>query len=227
MHRDVKPGNIMLVKDTKTIKVADFGICRIENSDITQSTQVGNVLGTPHYMSPEQVLGQKVDSRSDLFSAGVVLYELLTGALPFEGETLVTVALKITREDPVPIDRLRPDLPLSLRRIVDRALRKQPEKRFQSGDELAKALAGVARELAEAGQVQEQGRIVPLRVRWALIMALVVAVTMSSITAAFIYQKQYRAMMDQVTGYGASLARFMATPERGPPADGGLGGDGS
>jgi serine/threonine-protein kinase len=82
VHRDVKPGNIMMLNDTNTVKVADFGICRIDNSDVTQATQVGNVLGTPNYMSPEQVLGEKVDSRSDLFSAGVVLYQLLTGHLP-------------------------------------------------------------------------------------------------------------------------------------------------
>ena len=92
VHRDVKPGNIMMLKDTVTIKVADFGICRIDNSDATQATQVGNVLGTPNFMSPEQVLGEKVDSRSDLFSAGVVLYQLLTGHLPFDGETLIRVS---------------------------------------------------------------------------------------------------------------------------------------
>ncbi len=83
VHRDVKPGNIMRVPDSNTIKVADFGICRIDGSeatDATQQTQIGNVLGTPHYMSPEQVIGEKVDSRSDLFSAGVVLYQLLDRA---------------------------------------------------------------------------------------------------------------------------------------------------
>ncbi len=101
VHRDIKPGNIMLVRDTNTVKVADFGICRIDDSDATQATQVGNVLGTPHYMSPEQVVGEKVDSRSDLFSVGVVLYQLLTGTLPFEGDTLISVAYKITKTDPV------------------------------------------------------------------------------------------------------------------------------
>jgi serine/threonine protein kinase len=79
VHRDVKPGNIMMLNDTNTVKVADFGICRIDNSDVTQATQVGNVLGTPNYMSPEQVLGEKVDSRSDLFSAGVVCISCWVG----------------------------------------------------------------------------------------------------------------------------------------------------
>jgi tRNA A-37 threonylcarbamoyl transferase component Bud32/HAMP domain-containing protein len=209
VHRDVKPGNIMLLRDGLTIKVADFGICRIDDSEATQATQVGNVLGTPHYMSPEQVQGEKADARSDLFSAGVVLYQLLTSTLPFEGDTLITVAYKITKTEPTPLDKLRPDLPLSLRRIVDRSLRKQPEKRFQSGGELAQALIGVARELAETGGAKKELRI-PLRVRWALIMAAVVAVTMT-VSAAFIYNKQRHAMMDQVMSYGASLVKFMAT----------------
>jgi len=119
VHRDVKPGNVMLVKDSLTVKVADFGICRITEADTHvqgQQTQMGDVLGTPHYMSPEQVLGEKVDSRSDLFSAGVVLYQLLTGALPFEGDSLISVAFKITKSDPPSIDKVRPELPLALPR---------------------------------------------------------------------------------------------------------------
>ncbi len=209
VHRDVKPGNIMLLRDGVTIKVADFGICRIDDNEATQATQVGNVLGTPHYMSPEQVQGEKADARSDLFSAGVVLYQLLTSTLPFEGDTLITVAYKITKTEPTPLDKLRPDLPLALRRIIDRALRKQPEKRFQNGSEFAQALIGVAREIAETGDAKKERRI-PLRVRWALIMAAVVAATMS-VSAAFIYSKQYNAMMGQVMSYGASLVKFMAT----------------
>ena len=215
IHRDVKPGNIMLAGESHTVKVADFGICRIDDSDATQQTQIGNVLGTPHYMSPEQVLGQKVDARSDLFSAGVVLYQLLTGALPFEGDTLISVAYKITKAEPAPIDKVRPDLPHSLRRIIERALKKQPEKRFQSGEEFAKALQGVATELAEEDRAKEHGRRIPMGVRWAVIMAALVAATMS-ITALVLYKQQYAAMMDQVKGYGGSLAKFMATQNAVP-----------
>ena len=212
VHRDVKPGNIMRLTDTNTIKVADFGICRIDGSDTadaTQQTQIGNVLGTPHYMSPEQVVGEKVDSRSDLFSAGVVLYQLLTGHLPFEGDTLISVAYKITKTDPPSLDKVRGDLPLSLRRIIERALKKQPEKRFQSGEEFAQALIGVARELAEEGQKQGR-RGIPLAVRWAATMAAVVAITMT-LTATVLYKQQYAAMMDQVKDYGGSLAKFTAS----------------
>ena len=218
VHRDVKPGNIMLVHDTNTIKVADFGICRIDDSDAndaTQQTQVGNVLGTPHYMSPEQVLGEKVDSRSDLFSAGVVLYQLMTGHLPFAGDTLISVAYQITKTDPPSLDKLRPDLPLALRRIIERALKKQPDKRFQSGEEFAQALVGVARELADEGQKQGRTRGLPLPIRWALSMAALVAITMT-LTATILYNRQHAAMLDQVKDYGGSLAKFMATQNAVP-----------
>ena len=212
VHRDVKPGNVMLVKDSLTVKVADFGICRINEADTQrqgQQTQMGDVLGTPHYMSPEQVLGEKVDSRSDLFSAGVVLYQLLTGALPFDGDSLISVAFKITKSDPPSIDKLRPDLPLSLRRVIDRALKKQADKRYQTGEEFAQALIGVAREMSD-DERKKGSRGISLSVRWALMMAALVAVTMT-LTAAVLYQRQYAAMLDQVKSYGGSLAKLVAT----------------
>jgi len=212
VHRDVKPGNIMLVQDTLTVKVADFGICRIMESDSkrqAQQTQMGDVMGTPHYMSPEQVLGMAVDARSDLFSAGVVLYQLLTGTLPFDGDSLINVAYKITNADPASLDKLRPDLPLSIRRVIARALKKSPAKRFQSGAEFAQALVGVARELNEDARRKGTGRVIPLGIRWALSMAALVAVTMT-LTAMLLYQRQYAAMLGQVTGYGGSLAKLVA-----------------
>ena len=213
VHRDVKPGNVMLVKDSLTVKVADFGICRITEADTHvqgQQTQMGDVLGTPHYMSPEQVLGEKVDSRSDLFSAGVVLYQLLTGALPFEGDSLISVAFKITKSDPPSIDKVRPELPLALRRVIDRALKKQPEKRYQTGEEFAQALIAVGRDLTEDEAKKGSGRGITLSVRWALMMAALVAVTMT-LAAAVLYQRQYTAMLDQVKNYGGSLAKLVAT----------------
>jgi serine/threonine-protein kinase len=218
IHRDVKPGNIMLVANTTTVKVADFGICRIDAGDsaeLTQHTALGDVLGTPNYMSPEQVMGQKVDARSDLYSAGVVLYKLLTGSLPFEGDSIITVAVKIAQTEAPNIEKLRGDVPLALRRVVERALRKQPDKRFQTGEEMAQALSAVARELVEAEERRIAGRRIPIGVRWALIMATLVALTMSA-TATILYQRQYQAMMDQVMGYGESLAKFMATQSAVP-----------
>ena len=218
IHRDVKPGNIMLVANTTTVKVADFGICRIDAGDsaeLTQHTALGDVLGTPNYMSPEQVMGQKVDARSDLYSAGVVLYKLLTGSLPFEGDSIITVAVKIAQTEAPNVEKLRGDVPLALRRVVERALRKQPDKRFQTGEEMAQALSAVARELVEAEERRIAGRRIPIGVRWALIMATLVALTMSA-TATILYQRQYQAMMDQVMGYGESLAKFMATQSAVP-----------
>jgi len=217
IHRDIKPGNIMMVSTGNQVKVTDFGICRIDGSDgeLTQHTQLGDVLGTPNYMSPEQVLGQKVDSRSDLFSVGVVLYKLVTGQLPFEGDSIISVAMKITQTDPPPVDKLKPDVPLSLRRVIERSMRKQPEKRYQTGEEFAQALIGVARELKEEDESKEKGKGLSLSVRWAAIMAGIVAVTMT-LTAGILYQRQYAAMLDQVKGYGGSLAKFMATQSAVP-----------
>jgi len=208
VHRDIKPGNIMVLADGRTVKVADFGIAHMDDG-AHQRTQVGEVLGTPQYMSPEQTRGEKLDGRSDLFSAGVVLYQMLTGKRPFAGDNLVALAGKIANDAPVPLAKARPDAPASLRRVVDRCLAKRPEQRFQNGKELADALTKVLTEIDEAARERSKARIVPLRVRWALAMALVVAVVMG-ITAAVVAQRQYAALMDQALQYGSSQARFIA-----------------
>lgn len=209
VHRDIKPGNIMILADGQTIKVADFGIAHMDDGSTEQRTVVGAVMGTPQYMSPEQTRGDKVDGRSDLFSAGIVLYQLLAGERPFRGESLVAVATKIATEDPPPLNQKRPEVPASLRRVIDRCLAKKPEQRYQTGKEVAEALQKVLQEVDEAARESNKPRIVPLRVKWALTMALIVAVVMG-LTTAVITQRQYAAMMGQVTDYGASLARFIA-----------------
>jgi HAMP domain-containing protein/predicted Ser/Thr protein kinase len=209
VHRDIKPGNIMLLGDGQTIKVADFGIAHMDEGTGEQRTLVGAVMGTPQYMSPEQTRGDKVDGRSDLFSAGIVMYQMLAGERPFRGDTLVAVATRIANEDAAPLNQKRPEVPASLRRVVDRCLAKKPEQRYQTGKELAEALLKVLGEIDEAARERDKPRIMPLRVKWALMMGLIVAVVMGS-TAAFITQRQYAAMMGQVSDYGASLARFIA-----------------
>jgi len=214
-HRDIKPSNIMRLKDGNTIKVTDFGIARIDSGEDTQHTRVGTVLGTPQYMSPEQAMGEKVDGRSDLFSAGVVLYQLLAGQAPFEATSIVTLAHRIAKEDPTPIEKLRGDLPPALRRVLDRCLKKQPDKRFQTGRELAVALAKVITDINEEADSRGRPRVVPLRVKWTIMMAAVVAVTMA-LTATIVIQRQYAAMMGQMIDYGASLAKFMATENAVP-----------
>ncbi|WP_161974539.1 protein kinase domain-containing protein [Piscinibacter terrae] len=210
VHRDIKPGNIVRLQGTNTIKVTDFGIAHMESTGSSeQRTRVGDVLGTPQYMSPEQTQGEKLDGRSDLFSVGIVLYQMLTGQRPFQGDSLVALAVKIAKEDPQPIEKLRPDVPASLRRVVERCLAKAPDRRFQTGQELSDALTRVLAELDEAQRNRDKPRIVPLRVKWAATMALIVAVVMA-LTATVVTQRQYGAMMKQVTEYGASLARFIA-----------------
>jgi serine/threonine protein kinase/HAMP domain-containing protein len=218
VHRDIKPGNIMRLKGTQTIKVTDFGIAHMESTAGEQRTRVGDILGTPQYMSPEQTQGERLDGRSDLFSTGIVLYQMLTGQRPFAGDSLVSLALKIAKEDPPPIDKLRPGVPPALRRIVERCLAKAPERRFQSGQELSEALTRVLAEIDDAARRKDKPRIVPLRVKWAAMMALVVAVVMA-VAATLITQRQYAAMVDQATDYGAALARFIAVQNAAPALD--------
>jgi HAMP domain-containing protein/predicted Ser/Thr protein kinase len=208
VHRDIKPGNIMVLKDGQTIKVTDFGIAHMDDGSSTH-TQVGAVLGTPQYMSPEQALGEKIDGRSDLFAAGIVLYQMLAGERPFRADSLVAIAAKIIKEDPPPLAAKRPEVPAALRRVIDRCLAKKPDQRYQTGQELAEALKKVLIQIDAHSREKDKRRIVPLRVKWAATMALIVALVMGS-TAALITYKQHTAMMGQVSDYGASMARFIA-----------------
>jgi eukaryotic-like serine/threonine-protein kinase len=136
VHRDMKPANLILL-DNGRVKVADFGIARVEASELTQT---GTVLGTPTYMSPEQFMGHPVDGRSDLFSCGVILYQLLTGEKPFTGESTTTIMYKVLREEPVPPSQLNLSLAPALDAVMKKALAKNPAERFQSGHEFAQAL---------------------------------------------------------------------------------------
>lgn len=136
VHRDVKPANILLLADGR-VKVTDFGISRLDNSVLTQS---GSVIGTPSYMSPEQCRGDVVDARSDLFSTGVVLYELLSGERPFAGRSLTEVAYRLTSEAPPDLGVKCPELPPPLVAAVHRSLAKDPRDRFASAAEMAATL---------------------------------------------------------------------------------------
>lgn len=209
VHRDIKPGNIVQIKGGNTIKVTDFGIAHMEVGQGEQRTRSGEVLGTPQYMSPEQTVGDKIDGRSDLFSAGVVLYQMVTGQRPFQGDTMVAVALKIAKEQPTPIDKLRPEVPPALRRIVDRCLAKAPAQRYQTGKELAEDLVKLLGDLDEAEAAKNRPRIVPLRVKWALTMGLIVAVVMG-LTGAVTTSRQNAALTNQLADNGAALSRFIA-----------------
>src|SRR5215472_10904006 len=153
VHRDIKPANLMLAADD-TVKVTDFGTAKILQFGTVQQTQ--HVMGTPSYMSPEQVKGRPVDGRSDIFSLGVLLYEVLTGEKPFPGQTITTVIYKIVNEEPIAPRTLNPSIHPGLSEIVMRALAKDPEIRYQNCREMLedlknyRALGGADRNSPEA-----------------------------------------------------------------------------
>ncbi len=136
VHRDIKPANIMVL-ESGHIKITDFGIAKVMTTGMTQT---GQILGTPNYMSPEQVTGKGVDGRSDLFSVGVILYELVTGAKPFGGENITTVIYKIVHENPVPPIELDSSIHPGLNYVISKALNKIPEDRYQTCSALAEDL---------------------------------------------------------------------------------------
>jgi eukaryotic-like serine/threonine-protein kinase len=137
VHRDIKPANIMYEPESDTAKVTDFGIARITDSS---RTKTGMVLGTPSYMSPEQLAGKKIDGRSDLFSLGVTLYQMLCGRLPFEGESMTQLMFAIANTPHPEIRQFNPALPEWIDAIIDKSLAKDYEKRYQTGAEFAEAI---------------------------------------------------------------------------------------
>ncbi|MEK7883578.1 MULTISPECIES: serine/threonine-protein kinase [Methyloversatilis] len=147
VHRDVKPANIMYEAESDQVKVTDFGIARITDSS---RTKTGMVLGTPSYMSPEQLAGKKIDGRSDLFSLGVMLFQMVCGKLPFEGDSMAQLMFRIANEQHPDIRDLRPDVPDCLSAIIDRALAKDADARYQSGNDMAADLRTCAGNLTQS-----------------------------------------------------------------------------
>ena len=146
VHRDIKPGNVMLTRNGE-VKVMDFGIARAVSDAQATMTQTAQVIGTAQYLSPEQARGERVDARSDLYSTGCLLYELLTGRPPFLGDSPVAIAYQHARENPVPPSRLDPEIPAWADSIVLRAMAKDPAQRYQSAadmrTDIQRALSGV------------------------------------------------------------------------------------
>jgi serine/threonine protein kinase len=156
IHRDIKPANIILTTDSK-VKITDFGIAKVASSNLTTT---GQFLGTPNYMSPEQVSGAPVDGRSDIFSLGVVLYELLTNRKPFQGDNLTAISYKIVHEDFTPPADLSADIPPEFNPIVARAMAKDPWNRYQRGKDLALALYQLKAHMEEQKALQDLGTMV-------------------------------------------------------------------
>ncbi len=137
VHRDIKPANIIYDKETGVLKVTDFGVACLTD---TSKTKTGTILGSPSYMSPEQLAGKRVDGRSDLFSLGVTMYQLLTGELPFVGESLASLMYKIANEKHPDIRMFNPELPACVAKIINKTLHKDIDRRFQSGNQMVGAL---------------------------------------------------------------------------------------
>lgn len=173
VHRDVKPHNVMLARDG-SVKLLDFGVARGIGIDMKTITATGMIVGTPEYMSPEQFSGVRVDGRCDIYSLGVVLFEMLTGKLPFVGDTPVTLAIKHQTEAAPPPRTLRGDIPAWLDRIVLKCLEKEPAKRFHYAHELAAELRKVregirrSRTLATGDTVLEDETEID---EWALVLS--------------------------------------------------------
>jgi len=148
VHRDIKPSNIMYNTEEQVIKVTDFGIARAAGSS---GTHTGSILGSPLYMAPEQLSGIKIDGRADLFSLGVSMYQLLTGELPFQGDTLASLAYQVTNVKHKPIREHRSELPPLTSRLINKLLQKDPDKRFSSGKEVAAAIIKVLSSMEDSG----------------------------------------------------------------------------
>jgi serine/threonine-protein kinase len=157
IHRDFKPHNV-IVDDAGNAKVTDFGIARAGASEMTET---GSIMGTAQYLSPEQAEGHAVTAASDLYSIGVMLYEMLAGQLPFDGDSAVSVALKHLAELPAPLSHFRPDINPALEAVVMAALAKDPAERWQSADEFAAALETVRAQL-DAGNGQDTAAFMPV-----------------------------------------------------------------
>ncbi|HED34544.1 MAG TPA: CHASE2 domain-containing protein [Gammaproteobacteria bacterium] len=155
VHRDIKPANIMYEPRSNTLKITDFGIARITDSS---KTKTGMVLGTPSYMSPEQLAGKKVNGRSDLFSLGVMMFQLVTGRLPFQGESMAALLYKIANEAHPEPGSIRENLPRCITIIINRALVKNQEKRYQSGAQMANDLRKCIQIIAQKSSGKPSGK---------------------------------------------------------------------
>ncbi|HEY1952128.1 MAG TPA: serine/threonine-protein kinase, partial [Gemmatimonadaceae bacterium] len=166
IHRDIKPENILLERGTDSAIVTDFGIARL--MEAAPQTATGQILGTVHYMSPEQILGERVDGRSDIYSLGVVAFRAVTGKLPFDAKTATAVLVEHVTKDAPTVETAAPKVPASLAKIIDRCLAKDSAQRYQSAGDLAKALGDVMHSLpaaptVEAGVLPTDSRILSER----------------------------------------------------------------
>ncbi len=162
IHRDIKPTNIILTPDGR-VKITDFGIARIEDPSAPQQTQAGEILGTPVYMSPEQVMGRPVDGRSDLYSLGVILYELSAGQRPFGGNNLAAIFRAITQDTPARLADIDSSVSPALSELITKSLNKIPDERFQTGKAMAESLSACLKAAQATAPPQQPAKKRPKR----------------------------------------------------------------
>ena len=214
VHRDVKPSNIWISRDAASIKLLDFGIAHRAEADQLRAevealrTQAGQVIGTPRYMSPEQALGRPLDHRSDLFSLGAVLYEMMTGSPAFGGNGMATIALQITQQAPLALEAQINDCPKGLAYIVKRLMEKSPERRYADGAEVARALLREERALDVAEDGVRRGPSYRMRL---LIAGMLVVIVVLAASFAAILDRQGQTMRRIAMTSGSSIASFVAS----------------
>lgn len=212
VHQDIKPENIAVTADTGGVKVMDFGIASVRRSrreSRTGDKTPSQIAGTPLYMSPEQIRGQGVDGRSDLYSLGVLLHWLLTGQTPFQADDVNELLRRIVNEPAPRPKALAADTPDALLDVVQTLLAKDPADRYQTGTELVEELRHIDDALADHEETWTGRRIIPLRVRWTAIMSMLVAITVT-LGLGVVYYKQNEAMKSLAFDYGLTLTRMLA-----------------
>lgn len=209
VHRDIKPENIIVTSATVNIKVMDFGIAQTLNDPAWRADTDGYVAGSPHYMAPEQVRGLPTDARADLYSVGVVLYELLTGSTPFRGHEVEGLLTRVVRDPAPPLRPIVQGCPPELIELVERLLQKEPEQRYQSAGELLVDLQRIDEERIERERAGAGRRIIPLRWRWPAILGASVAITLT-VAGALVQQKQNEVITNLAFDYGSTLAQIIS-----------------
>ncbi|MCL4820471.1 MAG: serine/threonine protein kinase [Vicinamibacteria bacterium] len=209
VHRDIKPANIMIEAGDR-VKVADFGIAKVKDAGEQQLTATGSLLGTPSYMSPEQARGQQLDGRSDLFSLGCVLYEMLKGRKAFQGDSITALLFKIIAEEPPPLRDDDPEIPDELEAIVRKALAKSPADRYANGQEMSDALRAVA----SAGSLPTLKAAAPGATPATRVLPATAPGASTAVTEAPTAQTD----APTVVGAAPTLGRPVASPPPPPPA---------